>query len=119
MRQSCKKNIDAADASADAAGTVVDARQLFAASLVAVSTGTSTGTLVIQASNDINPPLSSGGVPVPVNWVNITSQTVSITAACTVMLPKLDLCYSYIRCYFTKNNAAAGTITVYLNLQGV
>lgn len=120
MRQNNSVNINAASAAANANGSVIDANQVFALSAQAVVTGTSTGTLNIQASNDIAPAVDSNGNPAPTNWSNIaTVGTVSISGAGVYLIPKFDVCYRWIRAQFVAGNNAAGTISVNINKLGV
>jgi hypothetical protein len=111
MRNENVVNINAADASIDQNGTVVSGAQLFALSMQAVSTGTATGTVKIQFSNDVVNPTN---VPVPTNWSDLTSQTVAIGAASTVFLVRFDVCYAWLRAVYTHSNGSPGTITVTL-----
>jgi hypothetical protein len=111
MRNLNVVNINAADASVDQNGTVVSGAQLFALSMQAVSTGSSTGTVKIQFSNDVVDPTN---VPVPTNWSDLTGQSIAIGAAAVVSLPKFDVCYAWLRAVYTHNNGSAGTITVTL-----
>jgi hypothetical protein len=71
-------------------------------------TGVSSGTLVIQASNDhlFSPTLA------PTNWATIA--TVTITGAGSFMIPTTQIAYEYIRVLYT----GAGTATVNLVAQG-
>lgn len=88
------------------------------ASVQVVTTGTSTGTLKIQMSNDIGPPVGTLGQPAPTNWSDIASITVSVTAAGAVNIPKFDTCYGYIRAVWTHTNAASGTLSVTIKTNG-
>lgn len=103
----------AADASKDETGSAIDASHILAISAQAVTTGTSTGTLKFQASNDA--PGVSGN---PTNWTDIASQSVSIAGAGTYLIPKFDVSYQWLRVVFTHTNAAAGSITVNLKSIG-
>lgn len=75
------------------------------ASLQAVSTGTSTGTVKIQVSND---PITA----VPTNWTDLSGATVNVTAASKVIIPKYDSCYNWTKIVYTKNNGDTGTLSV-------
>lgn len=109
MRQLLDKVLSAADASADANGPAILAENLFNVSLQAVVTGTSTGTLKLQYSNDIvNPVIPTG---TPTNWSDVPSATVSITGAGVFGIAKTDICYQFIRAIFVHTNGAAGTLT--------
>jgi hypothetical protein len=118
MRPNCKNNLSAS-AAADAIGIVIPAQFVLYVSAQAVVTGTSTGTLNIEASNDVAPPVDSSGNPNPTNWSIITTLgTVSIAGAGIYLIPKFDVCYQYIRAHFLAGNDAAGTISVNLNTIG-
>lgn len=78
-----------------------------ACSVVATATGSITGTITIQGSNDsVN----------PVNWADIPNVSANVSGMSgTVMIPKTDLCYNFIKVTFTKQS---GTGTVTANYQG-
>lgn len=117
MRSVDYQALVAADASIDQAGGYMDARQLLSVSLQAVMTGTSSGAVKLQFSNDIVNPIQPKGAE-PVNWSDITNATVTITGtAGAFAILKVDLCYQYIRAVYTHNNGSAGTITV--NMKGL
>lgn len=119
MRSNSGVNIIAADASKDGTGIVIDASNVQYLSALCVSTGSSTGTVNIQASNDIAPAVDASGLPNPSHWVNIaTVGTVTITAASTTLIPVFQVGYKWIRSSYVHNNGSAGTITVTLNTQG-
>ncbi len=80
-------------------GPAIDASQLLQISVQAViASGTSpTGSVKIQASNDV---CHTGNQPtpfVPTNWTDISGATVSYTDNGSLLIPKLDLCYRWIR----------------------
>lgn len=77
--------------------------QVIALSCQCVATGTLTGTLKLQASND---PQTLGN---PTNWTDISGATVSVSSAATFLIPKLDISYEFVRAVFT---ASAGTGTL-------
>lgn len=106
MRVNLTQNIAAADASKDEYGSVISCAQMAQCSAQAVVTGTSTGTLYLQVSND---PYVAGVTPA--NWSNLAT-SIAVSGAGVYLIPKTDLCYSAMRAYFAHTNAAAGTITV-------
>lgn len=119
MRSSTVVNISAADASADKHGAVIDASQIQYVSAQCVSTGSSTGTVNIQASNDETPAVDSAGNPAPTHWTNVpTVGTVTIAAGSVTLIPVFLIGYRWIRSDYVHNNGAAGTITVSLTTQG-
>lgn len=119
MRPNTSTNFSGS-AAADISGNVIDASNLIQMSAQAVVTGTSTGNLNIQFSNDIAPAVDANGVPAPTNWSNIaTVGTVAIAGAGIYSIPKLDICYRWVRTQFVHTNAAAGTISVNTNTLGM
>lgn len=120
MRPNTSINIKSSDASKDQNGIVIDASSLFAMSAQAVVAGTSTGTLNIQASNDIAPALDSNGNPAPTNWSNIaTVGVVAIAGAGIYFIPKFDIAYQWVRSVFVHDNGDAGTISVNIKTSGI
>lgn len=120
MRPNNNQNIVSADASVNENGLTLPAQNILYVSAQCISTGTSTGTVNIQMSND--PPenciASSTGQLQPTNWTNIpTVGTVAITAASVTIIPVFQVCAQFIRAQYVKNNAEAGTITVNLQTQ--
>jgi hypothetical protein len=108
--------LNAVDASAATqTSAALDTSYMVAGSVqvVAVGAGTPTGALKIQASNDAGSALSGAS---PTNWTDITSQTVSVAGAGTYLIPKVDLCYQWIRVVYTK---ASGTGTITANFKGI
>lgn len=108
----------AGDASADVAGASMDARQLIACSVQVLMTGTASGTVKLQFSNDITNPIEPKGAA-PTNWIDIPNATVTITGTAGVFgIAKTELCYQAIRAYYTKNNGSAGTCTITMHANG-
>lgn len=121
MKPNCSINIASSSAAVDQLGSQIDAQFLIHASAQAVITGTSTGTLNLQGSNDPQGSLAVGstGQSVAVNWNNISGATVAIAGAGSYIIPKVDVCYRWIRLSYVHNNAAAGTVIATLNTHGV
>lgn len=99
-------------------GPTIDASQLLAISVQAVLTGTSpNGSIKIQASNDV---CNAGNLPsgsfTPTNWTDISGATVAYTTTGTVLIPKLELCYRWIRIV---NTFVSGTGTAAVNVFGI
>lgn len=120
MRPGLSTNINAGDASADITGQTIDAAFVLYASAQAKVTGTSTGTLKLQFSND--PPTGllrdATGNLIPVNWSDVPSATVAVAGAGLYVIPKTDICYRWIRSLFVHTNAASGTLTSNINTIG-
>lgn len=91
---------------------IVPSENLFAVSVMAVVAGTApVGTLSIDASNDNIPNYPNAQ---PTHFVQIA--TVAISATGTVLLPKMDICYQYLRVTFT---ATSGTPAVTVTLKAL
>lgn len=120
MKNSNSRNMDALDASKDEAGITIDASQVVAASAQVIVTGTSTGNLKFQFSNDTSVQCTTDakGKLQPTNWTDIASQTVAVAGAGVVAIPKFDCCYQFLRTFFVQTNAQSGTITVEVNTKG-
>lgn len=98
----------AAAAGANTNGAAIDCSQVFALSLMVVTTSTLAGTAKLQFSND---PFTPGHAPT--NWLDITSASVTPSSAGVLGLMKLDACYNWVRVVWTKSGGS-GAITCYL-----
>lgn len=108
--------IVSADASIDQASAAINSSQLFYISLQVVMTGTASGTLKLQFSND--PCEGQSPTSTPTHWNDITGATVTLTGtAGSFGILKTDLSYRYIRAVYTHNNGSAGTVTA--TIQGM
>lgn len=96
-------------AAVDIDGVVIDTANHVQISAQAVVTGTSTGTLFMQYSDDLVS---------PTNWSPMSSATVSIAGAGVYAIEKQDVCYRYVRLVFTHTNAASGTISATYKTNG-
>ena len=119
MLQNDFSDISAASAAIDQVGIVKDATIVWQLSAQATVTGTSSGILVLQCSNDTAPLVDSNGKPLPTNWSPIPNTSTFITGAGVYLIPATEVCYRWVRASFTHNNGAVGTITVNLNSQGI
>lgn len=109
--------IVAADASVDQASAAIASSQIFYISVQVVMTGTSSGTLKLQFSND--PCEGQQPTAVPTHWSDITNATVTLTGtAGTFGILKTDLSYRFIRAVYTHNNGSAGTVSATINGMG-
>lgn len=119
MRSNVNVNINVLDASVNENGSVIPAQQLVYCSAQCISTGSSTGTVQLQVSNDPVAKLSvdSKGNPIPVNWSSLGTAA-TITAGSVVYVAEQQICAQFLRAVYTKNNGSAGTITVNINTQG-
>lgn len=90
----------------------IDTNQVLALSVQAsFSENTAAGTVKLQASNDFSTAGNLAGTFVPTNWVDIAGATVTVVAGATVLIPKTEVSYNYVRVVFTQTGGA-GTMTV-------
>lgn len=113
MRYVCEKEINAGDASASITSAGFDASSMFSMSVQSVSTVDSTGTLKVQFSNDQVPTVN-----LATHWIDVTSATVSVTAASTVAIQKFDICAMWIRLVYTKSGGSTGALTATVKTLG-
>lgn len=116
MRSATIKAISVASAADNINGAAIKMDQNFVFSAVVVMTGSSTGTLKLQYSNDIPNQVVQGWAPT--NWVDITGATVTMGAAETKGIQKTEICCAWIRPVWTKDNGSAGTISVNIQVMG-
>jgi len=112
MRSFNEPILNAADASTNQNSQIVKSENLHLASLHVIMTGTAAGTVKFQASND--EPMNGTN---PSNWVDISGATVSVSAAGQFLIPKLDVCYNYLRAVYTFSSGT-GTVTAKLHMIG-
>lgn len=96
--------LNAANAATNQNSTAVNVQLARFASVQAVVTGSATGTLKLQVSNDDN-----GS---PTNWSDLTGATVSVSGAGVYLIPAQNMSYQFIRAVYT---AASGTGTITVN----
>ena len=108
MRNLSQTVISAANAAVTETSAAISCAQIYAVSVQASFTNTPSGTLTIQASNDL-------GNATPSNWSTIATATVSSGAL--TLIQNTTICYQWIRVNWV-NTSGAGTITVNINSQG-
>ena len=113
MRQ-LNDNIIPRQTAATITSAAIPALNLFNCSAQITSTGAGAGTLKLQASNDIAG--MDGNPGPPVNFSDIPSASVAESGAGAFLIPKLDLCYQWIRVVYT--NTGTGTISVVVKALG-
>jgi hypothetical protein len=77
--------------------------ELLSAQLIWTDSGSLSGTVNLQASNDNT------------NWVSVGSQALS--GSSTAMINKSDILYKYVRIAYTRT-AGSGSLTVLVNAKG-
>lgn len=94
-----------------------DTGQILYVSAQVITTGTSpTFTVKLQASNDNYPPGTMASDFTPTNWTDIPNTTVSVSATGSMLIPKTEICYRWVRAAVT---FTSGTGTVIVNLFGI
>lgn len=91
--------------------------QTFGYAIQAVYTGTPTGTLKLQASND---PLGDLTNPndQPTNWEDISNSSQSISAAGSFLWNVTDVMYTWVRLVFTDGSGGTSTARLSANING-
>lgn len=93
--------------------------------VAAIITGTPTGIIKLQASNDpetndTQTNITSGRPPAvgPVNWVDITDSSFSLSAAGETMWNVKDVAYNYVRVVYTDTSGGASTAVMKIIFNG-
>ncbi len=95
-------------------------RNVYTYSIAAIVTGTPTGTIKLQASNDPetnDTQTNSTGLPPavgPTNWADITNSTFTLTAAGETMWNVNAVGYNYVRVVYTDTSSGTSTATLKL-----
>lgn len=109
-----------ADDSANANGIQIDADQLFSASFHFVfGDNTATGTVKVQASNDIFSGLYAPGNFVVTNWIDVASASAAVTAGAAQMISLPNLNYRWLRVVWTRSAGGSTTVICNANIQSV
>lgn len=101
------KLIDAGTAAGSITSAAMYCGRTLNASVQVYTSGTATGTLKVQISND-----QVAAPNLPSHWVDVSGLAVTPAATGTLLIPKFDLSYEWIRVVWTQSNAGTGTITV-------
>ena len=121
MKKVNKNIISAADTSTTVSAAI-DTNQWVSASFAASFGGDTqaTGTFKLQASNDPAPEgydaIQSGFTPT--NWVDVPTQSASVTTGTSALLTISNMCYRWLRASFTPTAAAVQTVTVSADVAG-
>lgn len=96
-------------------GPSMPLKSIFMFSIMVVITGTPTGTLTLQGSNDpeTNDTMALGTPePVPTHWATIANSSISVTAAGNNMYNISDVAYNYVRVVYTDGSSGGSTATM-------
>ena len=110
MKNLSQQNIVSTSITPSFNGPTIDSSQLIQISVQAVVSGAApTGTIKLQASNDVCTAGNNPGIFVPTNWSDVPNATVSYVAAGAVLIPKQDIAHRWVRIV---NTFTSGTGTV-------
>lgn len=112
MRYVNETALSAVSAAVNTNSNAIPADQLFYASAQIIATGSPTAIVKFQASNDPK----TGAPGIPTNWTDIPSATVTLSASGTALIPKFEVCYSWLRISLVAGGT--GTVTVNVNCKG-
>lgn len=96
-------------------------KNIYTFSIAAIVTGTPTGTIKLQASNDpeTNDVMPLGTPqPTPVNWVDVASSSFSLTAGGETMWNVNAVGYNYVRVVYTDTSGGTSTATMNIIVNG-
>lgn len=105
MKQINVQSIIAQPASSNYNTLAININQIYQGSAQFLATGSAAGSFKLQASND--EPVQGN----PINWTDITSQTISITGIGSYLIPKFDLAYNFLRGVFTSTATGVQTVS--------
>lgn len=117
MREIDIIEFNAIDGSASSSSSAMDSSNVIKITTQAIMTGTSQGTVKIQASNDVASTIQANG-GVPLNWTDLANSTVTLTSATSVILTPLDVCHGHLRLVYTPTAAGAQTVTTVADVSG-
>lgn len=101
--------------SANIASAAIDLQQIVKMSAqIIVGTGTATGSIQLQVSNDRVPAANLFNDAVFVNWSNLGSAT-AVTGTGVLLIAQQDMCYRAMRVVYT--DSSGGTATAHLTAQ--
>lgn len=106
MKIEARTLLTAQDASASANSLVVDGQGLCGFSIQSIYSGTASGTITVQGSNDWVLPANAQ----PTNWANIGS-AVTIATNQQMIVNYADMYFRWVRVVFT-TAAGTGSVTV-------
>lgn len=102
----------------------VQLKNILLYSVAFIVTGTPTGTVKLQASND---PETNDTMPLnnpqpgPVNWVDITDSSFVLAASGETMWNVRDIAYNYVRVAYVDASSGSSTATanIIINAKGI
>jgi len=100
--------IDEVDVSTtDITSEIIDTTNVYGASIQVIATGTVSGTVEFQVSNDME------------NWVALASPTVTVTNATNAVAQVPELFYKWLRIVHQATSGTTNTLKVHLTCKGI
>lgn len=100
-------------------------KSIFMYSMAVIISGTPTGTLKLQASNDpetndtqINTSVSLPPSKAPINWVDIANSSFAVSSSGETMWNVHDVGYNYVRVVYTDGSGGSSTATATIIFNG-
>jgi hypothetical protein len=106
---------------ADFVSAPVMLKNIYTYSMAVIVSGTPTGSVLIQASNDPETnDTMPGGIPqpVPVNWVDIADSTFALTASGETMWNVNAVGYNYVRVKYVDSSGGTSSATAKIVFNG-
>lgn len=124
MRTFNKQIATAVAMNANYTSSAVPLKNIYMYNISANVTGTPTGTIKLQASNDpeTNDTMPLGvPQPLPTNWADIANSTFTLTASGDTMWNVSQVAYNYVRVVYTDTSGGTSTATmnIVINAKGV
>lgn len=127
MRTFNKQISKAVALNANSSSPYVPLKNIYTYAMSAIITGTPTGTIKLQASNDPetnDTQTNSTGLPPsvsPTNWADIDGSLFTVTASGEVMWNVNAVGYNYVRVVYTDTSSGSSTATMNIiaNMKGV
>lgn len=102
-------------------GPAVPLKSIFMYTIAAIITGTPTGTLKLQASNDPETDDTKPDgtpFPVPTHWVDVADSTFAVSTAGETMWNVRYIGYNYVRVVYTDGSGGTSTATMTVIFNG-
>lgn len=123
MRVFNKRVANAINSTSGYTSPYIPLKSIYLFSIAAIMTGSPSGTIKLQASNDPETndtqTNSSGTAPAvgPTNWVDIANSTFTISASGETMWNVTNVAYNYVRVVYA--GSGSSTTTIIFNGKGV
>ncbi len=95
-------------------------KNIYTYAMAVIITGTPTGSVKLQASNDpeTNDTSSNGSLPVPTNWTDIANSSFNVTTSGETMWNVNAVGYNYVRVVYTDGSSGVSTATMKVIFNG-